>query len=66
MRSFLALIGTYILVYFAVPWLAILFVNRLPIEPELLQTIRISVAFLASVWIYRFLRKRFGDKVPPV
>lgn len=63
-RSFLVLIGTFILVYFAVPGLAILLVNRLPIQH--LQEVRSIIAFLSSVLVYRFLRKRFSDKVPPV
>lgn len=71
MRSFLALIGTYILVYFAVPWLTILLVDWLPIADWFpvahhLQTIRTITALLSSVLVYAFLRRRFGDKVPPV
>jgi uncharacterized membrane protein (DUF485 family) len=64
MRSFLALVGTFLVVYFATPWLVHFLIGWLPVAHP--QRIENGIAILASIGVYSFLRKRFGDKIPPV
>lgn len=64
MRSFLILIGTFLVVYFLGPWLSVAILHWLPVEhPERVQS---GVAILTTIGVYSFLRRRFGDRVPLV
>lgn len=63
MRSFLVLLGTYLLVYFVAPGLVGAVVWSLPIErPERYG----GLGFLAMIAAYAWLRRVFGNRVPQV
>lgn len=62
MRSFLNLIGTLLMVYFLAPWLAVAILHWLPVE----HSDRLHIGDAATIGVYSFLRRRYGDRVPPV
>lgn len=64
MRSFLILIGTYFVVYFAAPMVTVQLVDWFSLDHS--DSMRTGLSILTSLAVYAFLRKRFGQKVPQV
>jgi hypothetical protein len=61
-RSFLILVGSFLLVYFVTPWLMYVLLRWVHFSnPDPIQN---GVLILASIGVYSFLRKRLGDRLP--
>lgn len=64
MRSFLILVGSFLLVYFATPWLMYVLLRRVHFSnPDRTQN---GLLILAGIGVCSSLRKRFGDRLPPI
>jgi hypothetical protein len=63
-RSFLIVMGSFLLVYLVTPWLMHFLLQWVPVShPDRIQS---GIMILASIGVYSFLRKRFGDRLPPL
>lgn len=63
-RSFLILVVSFLLVYFVTPWLMYVLLRLVHFSnPGPIQN---GVLILASIGVYSFLRKRFGDRLPHI